>query len=166
MTWLFWLFVIISFIIAFIGLLKPVIPAVLFLWIGFIIYQWGIDDTSLSWIFWLGMLFLTLLIFISDLLMNRYFVNRFGGSKKGEWAALIGVILGSFILPPFGIVIVPFILVLIVEMLEQKRFDVALKASFGSIVAFFSSTFTQAFVMLIMVIWFFVDALLINRIIF
>lgn len=138
------------------------IPAVLFLWIGFIIYQWGIDDTSLSWIFWLGMLFLTLLIFISDLLMNRYFVNRFGGSKKGEWAALIGVILGSFILPPFGIVIVPFILVLIVEMLEQKRFDVALKASFGSIVAFFSSTFTQAFVMLIMMIWFFVDALLIN----
>lgn len=138
------------------------IPAVLFLWIGFIIYQWGIDDTSLSWIFWLGMLFLTLLIFISDLLMNRYFVNRFGGSKKGEWAALIGVILGSFILPPFGIVIVPFILVLIVEMLEQKRFDVALKASFGSIVAFFSSTFTQAFVMLIMVVWFFVDALLIN----
>ncbi|PTF95123.1 DUF456 domain-containing protein [Staphylococcus chromogenes] len=161
MIWLLWLLVLISFVIAFIGLLKPVIPAVLFLWIGFIIYQWGIDDTSLSWIFWLGMLFLTLLIFISDLLMNRYFVNRFGGSKKGEWAALIGVILGSFILPPFGIVIVPFILVLIVEMLEQKRFDVALKASFGSIVAFFSSTFTQAFVMLIMVIWFFVDALLI-----
>ncbi|RIM10887.1 DUF456 domain-containing protein, partial [Staphylococcus chromogenes] len=158
MIWLLWLLVLISFVIAFIGLLKPVIPAVLFLWIGFIIYQWGIDDTSLSWIFWLGMLFLTLLIFISDLLMNRYFVNRFGGSKKGEWAALIGVILGSFILPPFGIVIVPFILVLIVEMLEQKRFDVALKASFGSIVAFFSSTFTQAFVMLIMVIWFFVDA--------
>ncbi|MEB7824394.1 DUF456 domain-containing protein [Staphylococcus chromogenes] len=162
MTWLLWLLVLISFVIAFIGLLKPVIPAVLFLWIGFIIYQWGIDDTSLSWIFWLGMLFLTLLIFISDLLMNRYFVNRFGGSKKGEWAALIGVILGSFILPPFGIVIVPFILVLIVEMLEQKRFDVALKASIGSIVAFFSSTFTQAFVMLIMVICFFVDALLIN----
>lgn len=162
MIWLLWLLVLISFVIAFIGLLKPVIPAVLFLWIGFIIYQWGIDDTSLSWIFWLGMLFLTLLIFISDLLMNRYFVNRFGGSKKGEWAALIGVILGSFILPPFGIVIVPFILVLIVEMLEQKRFDVALKASFGSIVAFFSSTFTQAFVMLIMMIWFFVDALLIN----
>ncbi|WP_419790768.1 DUF456 domain-containing protein [Staphylococcus chromogenes] len=162
MIWLLWLLVLISFVIAFIGLLKPVIPAVLFLWIGFIIYQWGIDDTSLSWIFWLGMLFLTLLIFISDLLMNRYFVNRFGGSKKGEWAALIGVILGSFILPPFGIVIVPFILVLIVEMLEQKRFDVALKVSFGSIVAFFSSTFTQAFVMLIMVIWFFVDALLIN----
>ncbi|PTG23628.1 DUF456 domain-containing protein [Staphylococcus chromogenes] len=162
MIWLLWLLVLISFVIAFIGLLKPVIPAVLFLWIGFIIYQWGIDDTSLSWIFWLGMLFLTLLIFISDLLMNRYFVNRFGGSKKGEWAALIGVILGSFILPPFGIVIFPFILVLIVEMLEQKRFDVALKASFGSIVAFFSSTFTQAFVMLIMVIWFFVDALLIN----
>ncbi|QDW92300.1 DUF456 family protein [Staphylococcus chromogenes] len=162
MIWLLWLLVLISFVIAFIGLLKPVIPAVLFLWIGFIIYQWGINDASLSWIFWLGMLFLTLLIFISDLLMNRYFVNRFGGSKKGEWAALIGVILGSFILPPFGIVIVPFILVLIVEMLEQKRFDVALKASFGSIVAFFSSTFTQAFVMLIMVIWFFVDALLIN----
>lgn len=162
LTWLLWLVVIVSFVIAFVGLLKPIIPAALFLWLGFIVYQWGIHDTSLSWVFWMGMLLLTLLIFISDLLMNRYFVNRFGGSKKGEWAALIGVILGSFILPPFGIVIVPFILVFFIEMLEQRRFEVAIKASFGSIVAFFSSTFTQAFIMLMMVIWFFVDALLIN----
>ena len=39
--------------------------------------------------------------------MNKYFVNRFGGSKLGEYAALIGVIVGCFVIPPFGIIIVP-----------------------------------------------------------
>lgn len=162
MEFVLWLLVIAAFIVAFIGLIKPIIPAVLVLWVGFLIYQFGINNETLSWLFWLAMVFFTLLIFISDLLMNRYFVNRFGGSKKGEWAALIGVIIGSFVFPPFGILIVPFVLVIIVEMAQQRRFDQALKASFGSLVAFFSSTLMQAIVMLIMVIWFFVDALLIN----
>ncbi|WP_312632428.1 DUF456 family protein, partial [Mammaliicoccus sciuri] len=38
----------------------------------------------------------------------------------------------------------------------------ALKASFGSVVAFLASSVAQAIIMIIMVIWFFVDTLLIN----
>ncbi|MDP4448872.1 DUF456 domain-containing protein [Staphylococcus hyicus] len=160
MTLLFWLLIVICFAVALMSLIKPIIPGVLFLWIGFLIYQFGINQSNLSWIFWSAMIGLTLVIFISDLLMNRYFVNRFGGSKKGEWAALIGVIIGSFILPPFGILIVPFLLVFGVEMMEHRERDRAFKASFGSLVAFFSSTLMQAFVMVMMILWFFVDILI------
>ncbi|PTH58679.1 DUF456 domain-containing protein [Staphylococcus agnetis] len=162
MTILFWLLIVICFAVALFSLIKPIIPGVLFLWIGFLIYQFGLHQHTLSWVFWSAMVGLTLFIFISDLLMNRYFVNRFGGSKKGEWAALIGVIVGSFVLPPFGILIVPFILVFVIEMMEQRAVDKALKASFGSLVAFFSSAFMQGIVMLIMILWFFIDALFIN----
>ncbi len=154
--------IIISFVIAFIGLIKPVIPSVLFVWIGFLIYDLGINHGTLSWIFWIAMILLTAFIFISDLMMNRFFVQRFGGSKQGEWAALLGVIIGSFVIPPFGVIVVPFILVFVVEVIQKQDIPFALKASVGSLVAFFSSVFAQGLVMLLMIIWFVIDAFMIN----
>ncbi len=95
-------------------------------------------------------------------LANKYFVNRFGGSKFGEYAALIGVVIGCFVLPPFGIIIIPFILVFIVELIQGYSFERAVKVSIGSIVAFLTSSIAQAIIMFIMIVWFFIDALLIN----
>lgn len=159
---IFWVLILAAFVLAFIGLIKPVIPAIPVLWVGFLIYQFGINCATLSWVFWTAMIVLTIFIFVSDLWLNRYFVNRFGGTKKGEWAALIGVLVGAFVLPPFGVIIVPFIAVIIVEMLQSKNFAQAAKASFGSLVAFFSSAVMQAILMFVMIVWFFIDALLIN----
>ncbi|MEJ7541700.1 DUF456 domain-containing protein [Staphylococcus intermedius] len=157
-----WVLVLAAFVLAFIGLIKPIIPAIPVLWIGFLIYQFGINGATLSWIFWTAMMIFTIFIFVSDLWLNRYFVNRFGGTKKGEWAALIGVLVGVFVLPPFGVVIVPFIAVMIVEMMQSKNLMQAIKASIGSLIAFFSSAVMQAMLMFVMIIWFFIDALLIN----
>ncbi|EJL1404700.1 DUF456 domain-containing protein [Staphylococcus pseudintermedius] len=159
---IFWVLILAAFVLAFIGLIKPVIPAIPVLWVGFLIYQFGINGPTLSWVFWTAMIVLTIFIFVSDLWLNRYFVNRFGGTKKGEWAALIGVLVGAFVLPPFGVIIVPFIAVIIVEMVQSKNFAQAAKASFGSLVAFFSSAVMQAVLMFVMIVWFFIDALLIN----
>ncbi|HCA7403401.1 TPA: DUF456 domain-containing protein [Staphylococcus pseudintermedius] len=159
---IFWVLILAAFVLAFIGLIKPVIPAIPVLWVGFLIYQFGINAATLSWVFWTAMIVLTIFIFVSDLWLNRYFVNRFGGTKKGEWAALIGVLVGAFVLPPFGVIIVPFIAVIIVEMVQSKNFAQAAKASFGSLVAFFSSAVMQAVLMFVMIVWFFIDALLIN----
>ncbi|PNZ70282.1 DUF456 domain-containing protein [Staphylococcus croceilyticus] len=157
MTAILWILIILAFIIAFIGLIKPFIPSVLILWIGFLIYQFGFHDKGLSWIFYVAMIIFTVFILLSDFLMNKYFVNRFGGSKLGEYVALIGVIVGCFVLPPFGIIIVPFVAVLVVELIQDFDFGKALKASFGSVMAFLASTVAQAIIMVIMVIWFFID---------
>ncbi|MBH9580793.1 DUF456 domain-containing protein [Staphylococcus felis] len=162
MNFIYSVLIIISFVIAFIGLIKPVIPSVLFVWIGFLIYDLGINHGTLSWIFWIAMILLTAFIFISDLMMNRFFVQRFGGSKQGEWAALVGMIIGSFVIPPFGVIVVPFILVFVVEVIQKQDIPFALKASVGSLVAFFSSVFAQGLVMLLMIIWFVIDAFMIN----
>lgn len=162
MTIILWLLIFSCFILAFIGLIKPLIPSVLVLWIGFIIYQFGFHNAHLSWIFYVSMALFTVLILLADFLMNRYFVNRFGGSKLGEYAALVGIIIGCFVLPPIGIVVVPFICVFIVELLQGMEVTKALKVSFGSIVAFLASSIAQAVIMLIMIVWFFIDAFVIN----
>ena len=117
-----WILILLSFVLAFVGLIKPIIPSVLVLWVGFLIYQFGFSQDGLSWIFYVAMILFTVFILVSDFLMNKYFVNRFGGSKLGEYA-LIGVIVGCFVIPPFGIIIVPFIAVLIVELVQDFDFE-------------------------------------------
>ncbi|PTI40869.1 DUF456 domain-containing protein [Staphylococcus casei] len=162
MAAILWLLIIVAFILAFVGLIKPIIPSVLVLWVGFLIYQFGFHNGHLSWIFYVSMILFTVFILVADFLMNKYFVNKFGGSKMSEYAALVGVIIGCFVFPPFGIIIIPFVAVLIVEMIQEPNLAKALKASFGSVVAFLASSAAQAFIMFIMVVWFFIDALLIN----
>ena len=162
MTVILWLCIIAAFVLAFIGLIKPIIPSVLVLWVGFLIYQLGFHNGNLSWVFYVSMILFTVFILVADFIMNKYFVNKFGGSKLSELVALVGVIVGCFVFPPFGIIIVPFVAVLVVEMIQEPNLTKALKASFGSVVAFLASSVAQAIIMIIMVIWFFVDALLIN----
>ncbi|MBF7017706.1 DUF456 domain-containing protein [Staphylococcus durrellii] len=160
MSVLVWLFIIIAFALAFIGLIKPIIPSVLMLWIGFLIYQFGIHNGQLSWVFYVSMLLFTIFILIADFIMNKYFVNRFGGSKTSEYVALVGVLVGCFVFPPFGIIIIPFIAVLVVEFILESNFKTALSASFGSVIAFLASSVAQAIIMIIMVIWFFIEVLI------
>lgn len=164
MTVILWLCIIAAFVLAFIGLIKPIIPSVLVLWVGFLIYQFGFHNGNLSWVFYVSMILFTVFILVADFIMNKYFVNKFGGSKLSELVALVGVIVGCFVFPPFGIIIVPFVAVLVVEMIQEPNLTKALKASFGSVVAFLASSVAQAIIMIIMVIWFFVDTLLINQI--
>lgn len=157
MTTISWLLIIIMFVIAFIGLIKPIIPSVLFLWIGYFIYHFAIDSSKLSWVFWTVMILFTVFMILSDIIMNSYFVKKFGGSKLGETMAAVGVIIGCFVFPPFGIIIVPFILVFVSEIIQKSDISTALNASIGSLLGFLTSTIAKALIMIVMVIWFFID---------
>ena len=161
MTVLLWLLIIFAFILAFVGLIKPVIPSVLMLWVGFLIYQFAFNNGELSWIFYVSMIVLTVLMFISDFAMNKYFVNKYGGSKISEYVALIGVLVGCFVFPPFGIIIIPFVAVFAVELMQDFDVNKAFKASLGSIVAFFTSNIAKAIIMFIMIVCFFIDVFVI-----
>ncbi len=64
------------------------------LWVGFLINQIRFHDGRLSWVFYVAMTIFTIFILIADFVMNKYFVSCFGGTKIGEYIALIGVIVG------------------------------------------------------------------------
>lgn len=157
---LWWMIIAASFILGFAGLVFPVVPSIIMFWVGFLVFQFAVDGEALSWMFWVIMIVLTILVLFSDFIANSYFVKRFGGTKKGEYAAIAGVIIGMFVYPPIGIIVVPFILVLIVEGLGSKDMNQAFKASIGSLLAFLSSAIFNALVYVFMVIWFLFDALL------
>ncbi|SFJ89556.1 hypothetical protein SAMN04487936_105109 [Halobacillus dabanensis] len=154
---LIWVLIIACFIASFASVIFPLIPAPLVLWIGFLAYAFFIDGSALSIFFWIGAVVLTVLLIVSDIIANSYFVKRYGGSKWGERAAAIGVIVGSFIIPPLGILIVPFVLVIIVELVQKRANNEAFKAAIGSLFGFLSGTLAKIVIQLIIIIWFFLD---------
>lgn len=151
---LIWVVIIAMFVLSFVGIIYPIIPSPLVLWIGFVLYHFAISRDELSFIFWISMGILTVVLIVSDIVANSYFVKKFGGSKWGERAAGIAVIIGSFIIPPFGILIIPFITVLIVETIQKRTIKEAFRASIGSLIGFLSGAVAKVVIQLIMIVWF------------
>lgn len=155
-----WIGIVLLFIISFAGLIFPIIPSIVFLWGGFLLYHFGINHEELSVVFWLAMAAFTILIIVADILANSYFVKKYGGSKWGERVAALAVIAGSFVFPPFGILLVPFAAVVVTELLIQKDAQKALTIGFATFIGFLSGTIAKLIIQVIMVIWFFIDALI------
>ncbi|MDC3425723.1 DUF456 domain-containing protein [Aquibacillus sp. 3ASR75-11] len=154
---LIWILIAVFFVLSFVSIVFPIIPGPLVLWIGFLLYFFFLDGSNLSAIFWVAMVLLTGLLIVADIIANSYFVKRFGGSKWGERAAAIGVIVGSFILPPFGIIIVPFAAVFIVELLQRKTSKDAWMASLGSLMGFLGGSIAKIVIQVIMIVWFLIE---------
>ncbi|WP_163538910.1 DUF456 family protein [Gracilibacillus sp. YIM 98692] len=153
---LWWILIATCFILSFIGIVFPIIPSVLVIWVGFLIYQFLLATANIGIFFWVAMSVFTLLLIFSDIIANSYFVKKYGGSKWGERMAAIGVIVGSFIIPPFGIIIVPFLFVLVTEWLQKRSTHDAIRAAIGSLLGFLSGAFAKVVIQIIMIIWFFV----------
>ncbi|KAB7706172.1 DUF456 family protein [Bacillus aerolatus] len=155
-----WIGIVVLFVISFAGLIFPVIPSILFLWGGFLLYHFGINRDELSIIFWIAMGLFTILIIVSDILANSYFVKKYGGSKWGERIAALAVIVGSFVFPPFGILLVPFAAVLVTELIIQKDIRKAVMIGFATFVGFLSGTIAKFIIQLIMIAWFIIEIII------
>ncbi|MFD1017927.1 DUF456 domain-containing protein [Thalassobacillus hwangdonensis] len=152
-----WIIILILFALSFASIIFPIIPGPLVLWAGFLIHFFFIEGSGLSTLFWIAMVTLTVLLIISDIVANSYFVKKYGGSKWGERVAAIGVIIGSFILPPLGILIIPFVGVLIVELLQSRTTKEAFRASLGSLFGFLGGSVAKIAIQALMIIWFLIE---------
>lgn len=155
-----WGVIVLLFAASFAGLIFPIIPSILLLWGGFLLYHFSITNDGLSVIFWVAMVLLTILIIVSDLLANSYFVKRYGGSKWGERIGALAIIAGSFIFPPFGILLVPFAAVVVTELFIQKDIKKAVTVGFATFIGFLSGTIAKFLIQLLMIVWFIVEVII------
>jgi len=153
---LIWTLVIVLFILSIIGVFIPIIPAVLAIWVGFLLYHFFLDSEQLTMFFWIMMTLFTIILIGADILTNRYFVHKFGGSKTSDWGAIIGVITGAFIYPPFVLLFVPLIIVFIIELNQGRPPKQALLAATGALAGFLSGVAAKILIQFIMIGWFFI----------
>jgi uncharacterized protein YqgC (DUF456 family) len=152
MGFLGWIIAIVMFIIAFAGLVYPIIPSALFIVGGFLLY--GLFDTfdgMTSW-FWIIQVLFVVLLFGADTLSNLVGVKKFGGSKAGMWGSTIGLLIGPFVIPVAGILVGPFLGAIIAELVVSRSgVKQAVKTGIGSLVGFFTSVVTKGLVMVVMI---------------
>lgn len=152
-----WIVIVVCFVLGLIGIVLPILPSVALVWVGVAMYHFFIDAQILSWVTWATMVLFTAIILIVDQLSNVVVVKRYGASKISTIASLVGAFVGIFVFPPFGVVLVPFFLVFILELLQNRPLDKAFNIAFGTIIAFVGSTFAKGLMQIIMMAAFFID---------
>ncbi|WP_134686710.1 DUF456 domain-containing protein [Brevibacillus migulae] len=153
-----WIIVVLLFALSIAGIFLPVLPDTILLWAGFLLYQFGIAEpgVGLPASFWWGMVVMSILLYGADLMTNLYFVKKYGGSKLSSIGAVLGIILGIFFFPPIGMIVLPFLFVIGIETLIQKRpIEQAVKVGFGSLIAFLGSAVVKVVLQIVMIVWFF-----------
>jgi uncharacterized protein len=151
----YWLLISILFIISFIGLIYPIIPSVLFIFGGFLLYGFLFSFYQLTVTFWVIQIIFVILLFGTDYLTNLIGVKKYGGSKAAIWGSTIGLLIGPFIIPVAGILIGPFVGAIAGEMFVNKK-DVkdAFKIGIGSLIGLLSGVIAKGIIQLIMIAYF------------
>ncbi|MGM9944413.1 MAG: DUF456 domain-containing protein [Lysinibacillus sp.] len=152
-----WILIIAFFAIAFIGLIYPIIPSVIFIIGGFIVYGLFYSFSDLPWWFWVIEILLVVLLFGADTVSNLVGVKKFGGSKAGMWGSTIGLLIGPFVIPFAGILIGPFLGAVLAELFVTKSsWEQSLKTGVGSLIGFLTSIVTKGIVQAGMILLFFI----------
>lgn len=109
MDTLFWIIITLMFIMGFVGLIFPIIPSVLFIFGGILLYGLFYSFEPFGWFFWTVQILFVILLFAADYIANMVGVKKYGGTKAGIWGSTIGLLVGPFVIPFVGILIGPFI---------------------------------------------------------
>lgn len=122
-------------IIGVIGCIVPVIPGPPLSFFGLLILQL-LDPAPFSLKFMLLMAFLTIIVTGIDYMLPVWGAKKFGSSKWGVYGSVVGLIIGFFVLPPYGIFIFPFLGAFLFEILSGKKSVSAFRASAGVFIGF------------------------------
>ena len=149
-------------VVLFLGVFSTVFgfPGTIIILIDALIYALitGFDKVGFKAI--ISLIILSILAEALDFGLSMAGAERFGATRKGAWASVIGGIIGAVAMSPFfyglgafaGAFIGGFSGIFIIEMIRQGGFKPALRASYGSILGRVAAIITKGIVSLIMVI--------------
>ncbi len=80
-------------------------------------------------------LIINIVIQVLDYVLPVYGAKKYGASRKGIWGSVIGIILGFFFFPPFGVILGALIGAVAGELIAGKSESAALRAGMATFIA-------------------------------
>ncbi len=98
-----------------------------------------------------------LIVTLIDYMIPALGAKKWGGTKYGILGAILGVVIGLFVMPPFGFIIFSILGATLGEMLVGTNFKKALKAGFGAFIGLILGTMLKFSITLILAFYFFTN---------
>ena len=117
-----------------IGCIFPALPGPPLNYVALLLIHFsGIYDFSTK--FLIIYLVINIIVQVMDYILPVYGAKRYGASKKGIWGSVIGIILGLFFFPPFGVILGALVGAVIGELIAGKKESEALRAGMATFIA-------------------------------
>ncbi|MFW0861345.1 MAG: DUF456 domain-containing protein [Dethiobacter sp.] len=157
MTELALILAVILFVLGLAGIVLPVLPGIILIYIGMLLYGFMTQFATLDANFFLLQGLVVLLAFGLDFVATAVGTKRFGGSKNAVWGAVIGILIGLLLFGPFGIILGSFLGAIIAEILLGKNMNVAICSGFGTLIGIIGATALKILIGVLMIIAFFLS---------
>ena len=125
----------ISLIAGLAGLVVPLLPGPLLIYIGLFLASWAEDFIYINWVTLLILGLLMLVAHAVDFVASALGAKRYGAGQKALIGAIIGAFLGLFF-GFIGIIIGPFVGAVIGQLLEKDDLQAAGRVGVGTWIGF------------------------------
>jgi len=149
-----WVIVVLLFVIGMLGAVYPILPGAVAIYAAFFVYGFMVSFKPFDWVFWTIQTLIVAVLFIADYAVNAWGVKRYGGSRASVIGSTVGVIIGPFVIPAFGLVIGPFAGAVIGELIAGSDLNRSVKVGWGSLVGLFTSVVVKIVLQALMIVLF------------
>ncbi len=147
---------IVLLILGLIGCIVPFLPGPPLSYIALLMLQLRTESPFSAW-FLIIMALIVIAITVIDYIVPVWGTKKIGGTKYGMWGSTIGLILGLFIFPPWGIIIGPFLGAFVGEIINNQNTNKALKSALGSFLGFVAGTLLKLVTSIVITYYFIVN---------
>ena len=148
-------------IIGIIGVILPLVPGPLLIWLGALVWAWGDGFERINWVVLTILGVLAVLAWASDLLFTTALSRRTGVSWKAIGGAIVGGLAGSLLLTGIPIVgtlggalVGAMLGTLLVEWFDKRDLGRAVRATWNYLIGSLAASALEILIAVVMVIIF------------
>lgn len=122
------------------GAALPGLPGTPLIFLAALGHKLWFGSSAPHWIVIIGLGLLAVLSMLLDFLATTYGAKRLGATWRGMVGAGLGAVVGLFILPPFGLILLPLVGAALAEMIAGRKWKEAGKAGLGAAIGMVAGT--------------------------
>ena len=132
-------------LVGLVGTVVPILPGMILVWFTVIVYSWRTGFEALGWPSLIIITIIALVAGLSNIWLPLLGAKKTGAAKRALFLGIVGAIVGTFVIPIpiLGTVIGYAIGVFLGELMKQRDWRLALKASLGGLAGWGISTIVE-----------------------
>ena len=150
---------VIIFVVGLLGTVLPVLPGVMLIYAGMLLYGFMTGFATLDVYFFVLQGIVVGIVILVDYVASAVGTKLSGGSKQAAIGAVIGTVLGLIFMGPLGIIVGPFLGAIAVELSRGAPPARAVRVGLGTLIGTLGGTVIKLGAAVAMIVYFFATVL-------